>query len=401
MKPEFNDTRELFDYVRKYDLEKIKSLDKIFAGYEFSEIEIQELLGEIIKSDNFLILDARSEKEFEESAIPYSINFPVLTNTERKNVGIIFNKYSALAAGELAVEFAEPKIEKLKKLLTDNNAGAKNIYIHCWRGGGRSKYLSKMVMDLGYKVKILKGGFKSYRRVVNEFFNQKEFPYELVELNGLTGVGKTEIINSLKNNYPVIDLERSARHFSSLFGFIPYKIRNYKPVANQSAFENDIFSQVILNKKIFGNVSTFLIESESKKVGDFYIPEILYEKLLKATCINIYINIEDRINRIINDYFGSDNIGIDEMLKILNEKERVFKKELSKVKFEELKSDLEKGDVYEFTKSMIQNYYDKKYKDKGKIQLATINNETLETAKEEIMEILKKLKNVHLTELCK
>jgi|GEM_PF-5753343 len=50
---------------------------------------------------------------------------------------------------------------------------------------------------------------------------------------------------------------------------------------------------------------------------------------------------------------------------------------------------------------MIQNYYDKKYKDKGKIQLATINNETLETAKEEIMEILKKLKNVHLTELCK
>ena len=83
MKPEFNDTRELFDYVRKYDLEKIKSLDKIFAGYEFSEIEIQELLGEIIKSDNFLILDARSEKEFEESAIPYSINFPVLTNTEK------------------------------------------------------------------------------------------------------------------------------------------------------------------------------------------------------------------------------------------------------------------------------------------------------------------------------
>ena len=258
-----------------------------------------------------------------------------------------------------------------------------------------------MVMDLGYKVKILKGGFKSYRRVVNEFFNQKEFPYELVELNGLTGVGKTEIINSLKNNYPVIDLERSARHFSSLFGFIPYKIRNYKPVANQSAFENDIFSQVILNKKIFGNVSTFLIESESKKVGDFYIPEILYEKLLKASCININVNIEKRINRIINDYFGSDNIGIDEMLKILNEKERVFKKELSKVKFEELKSDLEKGDVYEFTKSMIQNYYDKKYKDKGKIQLATINNETLETAKEEIMEILKKLKNVHLTELCK
>jgi len=395
MIPKFINTKDLFDYVRKYDLEKIKSLDKIFAGYEFTEIGIQELLGEIINSDNFLILDSRSEKEFEESAIPYSINFPVLTNAERKNVGIIFNKYSALAAGELAVEFAEPKIEKLQKFLTDNNAGVKNIYIHCWRGGGRSKYLSKMVLDLGYKVKILKGGFKSYRRAVNEFFNQKEFPYELVELNGLTGVGKTELINSLKNDYPVIDLERSARHFSSLFGFIPYKIRNYKPVANQSAFENDIFSQVILNKKKFGEVPAFLIESESKKVGDFYIPEILYEKLLNASCINIFVNIENRITRIINDYFGSDNIGIDEMLKILNEKERVFKKELSKVKFEELKTDLEKGDVYEFTKSMIQNYYDKKYKDKGKTPLATINNKTLETAKEKIMEVLKKFKNAH------
>ena len=143
-------------------------------------------------------------------------------------------------------------------------------------------------MDLGYKVKILKGGFKSYRRVVNEFFNQKEFPYELVELNGLTGVGKTEIINSLKNNYPVIDLERSASHFSSLFGFIPYKIRNYKPVANQSAFENDIFSQVILNKKIFGNVSTFLIESESRKSEIFTYPKYYTKNFLKQLVL-IYI----------------------------------------------------------------------------------------------------------------
>ena len=291
------------------------------------------------------------------------------------------------------MEYADPKLENLQQFLKDNNAEKKNIYVHCWRGGGRSKYLSKMIIDSGYKVKILEGGFKSYRKAVFEFFKQQEFPFELLELNGLTGVGKTELINSLKNEIPVIDLELSARHFSSLFGFVPYKIRNYKPVRNQSAFENDIYSQVIMNIKKFGRVKTFLIESESKKVGDFYIPENLYQKLLNAPSVNVIANKEVRIKRIMENYFGGNNEGIGEMLKIFNEKERHFRKELSNKIYDEIKSHLEKGDTYKFIEMMIYYYYDKKYKNKGKKPLAIVNNENLKSAENNILKIVGNFKN--------
>jgi tRNA 2-selenouridine synthase len=384
---DFKDTYELFEYVRKYDLNKIQSLDNIFSEYDFKYIQIDELLDDITKKEDFLLIDTRSEKEFEETAIPYSVNFPVLNNTERHNVGLIFKKYSPLAASKLAVEYAEPKLDLLVKFLEDSNAKQKNIYVHCWRGGGRSKYLAKMITDTGYEVKILTGGIKAYRHKVNEFFNQTEFPYNLIELNGLTGVGKTELLNAIKDEFPVLDLELSARHFSSLFGFVPYQIRNYKKVVNQTAFENDLFSQIIRNvpKRYFNG--TFLIESESKKVGDFFIPETLYWKTVEAPCINIYTNIDVRINRIINDYFGSDKKGIEEMLRIFKEKERLFRKELSNLVYEDIKTHLEKGDVYTFTKLMIINYYDKKYKDKGKKPIAIINNTNIYTAKDELLSL--------------
>lgn len=388
MNLEFKNTKDLFDYARKYDLNKIEPLESIFSKYNFEKIQIEFLLDEIKNSDDFLLLDARSEKENEESSIPYSLNFPVLITEERKNVGIIYSKYSSLAAGKLAMEYADYKIENLKNFLSENKAKNKNIFVHCWRGGGRSKYLAKMIFDAGYNAQVLESGFKSYRRIVNEFFNQKEFPYELIEINGMTGVGKTELLNALKNDIPVLDLEHSARHFSSLFGFVPYKIRNCKPVTKQSAFENDIYSQILQNIKRFGKFETLLIESESKKIGDFYIPEILYRKILEAKSINIIVDKEVRINRIINDYFGSDNKGLNEMLQIFSQKERLFRKELSNKIYDEIKSQLESGNAYEFTKMMIDYYYDNKYKDKGKEPLAIINNDEIEIAKKEILTIV-------------
>jgi len=395
-------SKELFEFIRTIDTKDIPSLKTILSSYTSGKASIERLLESLkISGEKILLIDTRSEKEFDESSLPYSINFPVLNNFERHNVGLIYKKYSQSSALWLALQYSNPKVESLKQFLSQNEADKKNIYVYCWRGGGRSGYLSKMISDLGYKPVVLTGGHKSFRKAVNDFFSKKIFPYELLELSGLTGSGKSELLRSVSNELPVIDLEYSAKHYSSLLGHIPYEIRNFKPVQSQSAFENDIYSQIYLNSVKIPTTQltqqtqpsqlTYLIESESKKVGDFEIPKILYEKLITAPTIKVTSSLPNRIKRIVNDYFNEDLRGLEPMIRIITEKEKFFRQQLSNKIYDELILLLNQKRVEEFTGIMIVAYYDKKYKDKGKKPLAEISTDDLGEAKKELLDIYKKL----------
>lgn len=385
---DFRSSKELFDYVRKYDLKTLKSLKEVFRNYNFDFIEITELQKKIYGKD-YLLIDARSEKEHTETSVPTSVNFPVLNNTERHNVGLVYKNYSDLAAVELAAEYAAPKIESLKSFLQDNNAKDKEIIVYCWRGGGRSKYLSKMIFDLGYHCRTLFNGIKSYRNIVNNFFQLNLFPLKLLELNGLTGCGKTDIIIAITGRIPVLNLEKSARHFSSLFGYVPYKIRGYGQVKNQSAFENNLYSEYLHNQNCFTGYKTYAVESESRKVGDFYVPMMLYKAIEDAKCINIEASIESRVKRLMNDYFISDE-GFDEMIKVFKAKEKFFRRELSNVHYNSCLKSLLSGNAIDFITIMLIEYYDLKYKDKGKSPVAIVNSDNLESAADEIVSIYQK-----------
>jgi len=385
---EFQSPKELFDYVRQYDLNSIKNLKEVFGNYSFDFIEIAEL-QKMLNTDDYLLIDARSEKEFEETSIPTAINFPVLLNNERKNVGMVYKNYSDLAAVELAVEYSLPKIETLKAFLSENNASGKEIIVYCWRGGGRSKYLSKMIIDSGYKPKTLSKGIKSYRNIVNSFFQLNSFPSHLLELNGLTGCGKTDLINTVSGAIPVLNLEKSARHFSSLFGYVPYKIRGQKQVKNQSAFENNLYGEYIYNQNCHSERSTYIVESESRKVGGFYVPRILYKAIEDAKCINIESSLESRVNRLTNDYFINAE-GYEEMIRIFKEKDKFFKRELSNVHYNSCLEALLSGNAEQFISIMLTEYYDLRYKDKGKSPVATLNSDNLKSAAEEIIFIYQK-----------
>ncbi|MFZ4590851.1 MAG: tRNA 2-selenouridine(34) synthase MnmH [Ignavibacteria bacterium] len=385
---EFQSSKELFDYVRHYDLKTLKNLKEVFLSYQFNFIDINDLQNLLYK-DNYLLIDTRSEKEFEETSIPTSINFPVLNNYERHNVGIVYKNYSDLAAVELASEYALPKKESLQTFLKNNNAENKQIFVYCWRGGGRSKFLSKMIFDLGYSPNTLLNGIKSYRNMVNSFFKLNSFPLNLLELNGLTGCGKTDLINAVSDRIPVLNLEKSARHFSSLFGYVPYKIRGKIEVKNQSAFENNLYGEYIYNQNCYSGQNTYIVESESRKVGNFFIPMMIYKAIEVAKCINIESSIESRVKRLINDYFISQE-GYEEMLKIFKEKETFFRRELSNVHYNSCLDALLAGNAGQFIIIMLIEYYDLKYKDKGKSPVATVNSDNLKSAAEEIISIYQK-----------
>ena len=382
---EFISQKDIFDYVRQYDLKSLLSLKEIFSNYQFNFIDINDLQKLLFK-ENYLLIDARSENEFEDTSIPTAINFPVLHNSERHNVGLVFKNYSGIAATQLATEYAVPKIEKLTQFLKDNNAENKDIIIYCWRGGGRSKYLSKMIFDLGYEPITLSKGIKSYRNMVNNLFNLNIFPVQLLELNGLTGCGKTDLINAVSENIPVLNLEKAARHFSSLFGYVPYKIRGMNKVKNQSAFENNVYGDYIFNQNCHVGKDTYIVESESKKVGDFFIPYILYKTIDNAKCINIVTSIENRVKRLANDYFINEN-GFVEMLKIFTSKEKFFRRELNNVHYNSCLESLNSGNAEQFITIMLTEYYDLKYKDKGKSPIGVVNSDDIKSATEEIISI--------------
>ena len=377
---EFKTDKELFDYVRNYAPDSVQSLKDIFSRYILKEVDIGYLLSVIFKRNDILLIDSRTGKEFEETSIPTSLNFPVLNNTERHNVGLVYKKYSSTAAVKLAMEYADPKTEELKYFLSSNNAGKKDIFIYCWRGGGRSKYLAKLIYDLGYECKTLTGGIKSYRREVTGFWSQKEFPYNLIEITGLTGSGKTEIIKLLSKSLPVIDLESAARHYSSLFGHIPYLIQNIPKVKNQSAFENNIYAQIISGTYSHNFKNLFFIESESKKVGDFLIPAGLFSKLNTSPCILAESSFESRVKRIVNDYFGNDLRGLEPMLSVFREKEKFFRKELSNKIYEKTLLHLADAEAGKFTEIMLEEYYDKKYKVKPKTPVLKVNPDNITEA---------------------
>jgi tRNA 2-selenouridine synthase len=190
----------------------------------------------------------------------------------------------------------------------------------------------------------------------------------------------------MSGSLPVLNLEKSARHFSSLFGFVPYKIRGMIKVKNQSAFENNVYGEYLSNKNCYPCENTYIIESESRKVGDFFIPDMLYKAVDVSKCIDIVASIESRVARLVNDYFINDS-GYEEMIKIFTEKERFFRRELSNVHYNSCLESLNAGNAGQFIYIMLTEYYDLKYKDKGKSPVGIVNSDNLDSAAEEIKSI--------------
>lgn len=387
----FKNDKELFDFIRKADISDTPELKNVFENYSIESIEIDKALQNL--NGNVIILDARSENEFETSHLPNAINFPVLSNNERHFVGNLYKNYSQKAAVWLAIQYAIVKNENLKNYLTGvNDFQSKEIYVYCWRGGGRSKYLSKMILDLfpDIKVKFIKGGFKSYRNRAINFFKSELNSYNFIELTGLTGCNKSKLIELCSTEIPCINLELAARHQSSLFGKIPYQIRGFSEVKDQSSFENNLYNEFLKFVKPKSNDFPYLIESESRKIGNFVIPPNLYQKISEAKSILIESTLEERVKVIREDYFMDDMRGLPFVMNVFIEKSAFLKQRLSNKIYSEMLDFLNEGKVDNFIEYMLVKYYDVRYKDKGKKPLLILRNANLNENVDELVEYVKK-----------
>lgn len=289
------------------------------------------------------VIDVRSPKEYAHGHVPSAINMPVFSDDERAVVGTLYKQKGKEIATEKAISITEPKKEgMLTQVLEISEISGKEILVHCWRGGMRSGKFSEFLSENGINVKLLTGGYKAYRNNIHDGLKQ---PWKLVILGGMTGTGKTEILQELKEmGHQVVCLESIAKHRGSAFGRLG---QDSQPTTEQ--FQNnlwEVWSALDIEKLV-------LVEDESQAIGSVRIPEELFVEMRKSPVINLDLSRSIRAERLVQEYGKFD---VEDLKKaVINISRRLGHERAAKAII-----DLDEGNLKDVAVSTLR-YYDKAY----------------------------------------
>jgi len=240
------------------------------------------------------VIDARSEDEFVLDHLPGAVNWPTLNNTERQHIGTLYaqvnpfearKRGAALAARNIAVHIEREVIDKPKdwKPLT-----------YCWRGGQRSGALSLILSQIGFRVTLIEGGYKAFRAALVQDIGHLVQGLRFQVISGPTGSGKTRLLQALAaQGAQVLDLEQLANHRSSVLGAIPGLVQPC-----QKRFDTLIWDCL----RHFDTSQPVYIESESKKVGNVSVPDVLVQAMRQSPCLNLQLPDTERVALLLEDY---------------------------------------------------------------------------------------------------
>jgi tRNA 2-selenouridine synthase len=239
------------------------------------------------------IIDARSESEFALDHIPGAINCPVLNDEERILVGTTYKQVGAFEAKKIGAPLVARNVARhIETLFADKPRDWKPL-VYCWRGGNRSGSMAHILAKVGWPVVQLDGGYKAFRGYVNSALeNPPELQFRVV--CGTTGSGKSRLLETLDAiGAQVLDLERLAAHRGSVLGHLPNE-----PQPSQKMFETRIWDKL----RRFDPSKPVFVESESKKVGNLRVPEVVMERMRAAPCISLTLSRPNRVRLLMEDY---------------------------------------------------------------------------------------------------
>jgi len=239
------------------------------------------------------VIDVRSPAEFAEDHIPGAINLPVLSNSERAEVGTIYVQESAFRARKVgAALVARNAAHHLENSLMQHDGGWRPL-VYCWRGGQRSGSFSSILSQVGWRADVIDGGYRTYRRLVKQALYDTPFSAPVTLLDGNTGSAKTDILLRLADlGIQVIDLEGLANHRGSLFG------ARAGGQPSQKAFEGAL-AEVI---RAVDPARPVVVEAESSKVGERMVPPGLWKAMKSAPRIEIVAPLEARARYLVTAY---------------------------------------------------------------------------------------------------
>ncbi len=245
--------------------------------------------------NNRPLIDVRAPVEFEKGAFFNTTNLPLLSDEERRLVGICYKQKGNKAAVELGHKLVQgsvkqERVDAWKEFISIH----KDAYLYCFRGGQRSEISQTWLHDADINITRLKGGYKAFRNYLTHEAQIITSKTNTIIIGGRTGSGKTLLLYKLKN---VIDLEGLANHRGSSFGNFITK----QP--SQIDFENNLFYKLIQADAL--KPKNLIIEHESHNIGRSFIPKDIYQNFIKGQLIILETPFDIRVDIIYNEYVAS------------------------------------------------------------------------------------------------
>ena len=259
------------------------------------KIQVTGISEFLVSQDGFdCVIDVRSPSEYAEDHLPGAINLPVLNDDERAEVGTIYKQIDPFTARKRGATLTSRNIATHIEALSQHPKDWRPV-VYCWRGGQRSGSMALVMHEIGWPVTLVQGGYKAYRRHVQEQLDLLLPQLNLLVLAGPTGCGKTHLLHHLRaRGHQVLDLEGLASHRGSLLGQEPGI-----PQPSQKLFESRLYhvlSDLDLTKPVF-------VESESSKIGEIHIPKQLFQDLITSKAIALTCDRSKRAQYLIEKYW--------------------------------------------------------------------------------------------------
>ncbi|MFT6976788.1 MAG: tRNA 2-selenouridine synthase [Shewanella psychromarinicola] len=238
------------------------------------------------------LIDVRAPIEFSKGAFSHSINLPLMQDSERQKVGTCYKQNgqdAAIALGHRLVN-GPVKQQRIDAWLAQLSQHP-DSYLYCFRGGLRSTLSQQWIKESGMNIPYIEGGYKAMRNFLINTIEQAPNQSKVLILSGITGSGKTEVINQRDES---VDLEGIANHRGSSFG------KNIDPQPSQINFENNL--GVALLKHQQQQHSHLLLEDESMLIGRSALPHHFYNAMQQADIIVLDEPLDARLPRLLNDY---------------------------------------------------------------------------------------------------
>lgn len=325
------------------------------------------------KQSNILFVDLRTSQEYEKEHIPGAVSFPIMTDEEHIRVSTEYVQVSKETAKALGVSFVAKRLPAIVEAIQKWGKSYDKVVLYCYRGGYRSSVLFALLQALGIGVYKLNGGYKDYRKYIHDSWNTVIGDRTFITLYGNTGTGKTKILHALAAcGANVIDLEGLANHRGSLLGGI-----GLGKQPSQKQFESNLHDAL----RVMDGGPIF-IEGESRKVGNLYVPDILFDKLRAGRLVHIESSIPYRIQLLKDEYAHFPE---NEIIAALQRFRPMMGEEHTKKLVDEIKHHEEDLLIEE----LLVDYYDKKYNHKKKVYEATLYHENVDDAAEKLIEFSK------------
>ena len=253
------------------------------------------------------LLDVRSPAEFAEDHVPGALSLPVLTNEERARVGTVYVQQDRFLARKIgAALVSRNAAAHLEGPLADRPGGWRPL-VYCWRGGQRSGSFASILKEIGWRTDTIKGGYKSYRRLVVQALYEAPVAPRVVLVGGGTGTAKTRLLAQIAGaGGQVIDLEEMAEHRGSLFG----------PMGDAQPSQKMFESRLAMALAGLDPARPVFVEAESSKIGEVNVPPSLWKAMIAAPRYEVNAPLAARAAHLVRSYpdMVSDAVKLESVL---------------------------------------------------------------------------------------